>query len=145
MAAHGDLTDVTRFVERLWRPGDVREVRILKVGRYRRTHSGYFDDPALIEPAIAAYDGTVNVYVTVNPVDPALLARAKNRIVEGADTTTSDADILARRWIPIDIDPRRVAVEHNLVVLKRTAFETTEVRDGDQVEIVNFVGGGSDT
>ena len=43
----------------------------------------------------------------------------------------------------LDIDGRRVAVEHNLVVLKRTAFETTEIREGDQVEIVNFVGGGS--
>jgi thiamine biosynthesis protein ThiS len=42
----------------------------------------------------------------------------------------------------LEIDPRRVAVEHNLVVLKRALFETTEVRDGDQVEIVNFVGGG---
>jgi thiamine biosynthesis protein ThiS len=40
------------------------------------------------------------------------------------------------------IDPRRVAVEHNLAVIKRTAFDTIEVRDGDQVEIVNFVGGG---
>jgi thiamine biosynthesis protein ThiS len=42
----------------------------------------------------------------------------------------------------LDIDPRRVAVEHNLVVLKRFTFDTTTVRDGDQVEIVNFVGGG---
>lgn len=42
----------------------------------------------------------------------------------------------------LDIDARRVAVEHNLTVLKRAAFETTEVREGDQVEIVNFVGGG---
>jgi thiamine biosynthesis protein ThiS len=42
----------------------------------------------------------------------------------------------------LEIDARRVAVEHNLVVLKRTAFDTTEVRDGDQIEIVNFVGGG---
>ena len=42
----------------------------------------------------------------------------------------------------LDIDPRRVAVEHNLVVLKRATFETTTVREGDQVEIVNFVGGG---
>jgi thiamine biosynthesis protein ThiS len=40
------------------------------------------------------------------------------------------------------IDARRVAVEHNLVVLKRTAFDDTELRDGDEVEIVNFVGGG---
>ena len=43
----------------------------------------------------------------------------------------------------LDIDPRRVAVEHNLVVLKRAAFDDTPVRDGDQIEIVNFVGGGS--
>ena len=42
----------------------------------------------------------------------------------------------------LEIDARRVAVEHNLIVLKRAAFETTEVREGDQVEIVNFVGGG---
>jgi thiamine biosynthesis protein ThiS len=42
----------------------------------------------------------------------------------------------------LEIDARRVAVEHNLVVLKRTLFDTTEIRDGDQVEIVNFVGGG---
>ena len=42
----------------------------------------------------------------------------------------------------MDIDPRRVAVEHNLTVLKRAAFADTVVRDGDRIEIVNFVGGG---
>jgi len=47
-------------------------------------------------------------------------------------------DLLAQ----LSIDARRVAVEHNQVVVKRAAFETTEIREGDQVEIVNFVGGG---
>jgi sulfur carrier protein len=42
----------------------------------------------------------------------------------------------------LDVDARRVAVEHNLVVLKRASFDTIEIREGDQVEIVNFVGGG---
>ena len=42
----------------------------------------------------------------------------------------------------LDIDARRVAVEHNLVVLKKDAFASTRVNEGDQVEIVNFVGGG---
>jgi thiamine biosynthesis protein ThiS len=42
----------------------------------------------------------------------------------------------------LDIDSRRVAVEHNLVILKRAAFETTTLKEGDEVEIVNFVGGG---
>jgi thiamine biosynthesis protein ThiS len=42
----------------------------------------------------------------------------------------------------LDIDARRVAVEHNLVVLKRDQFDLSVVRDGDEIEIVNFVGGG---
>lgn len=42
----------------------------------------------------------------------------------------------------LDIDARRVAVELNLFVLKRAAFDTTIVNEGDEVEIVNFVGGG---
>jgi thiamine biosynthesis protein ThiS len=42
----------------------------------------------------------------------------------------------------LDIDARRVAVEHNVVVLKRAAFTTTAIHEGDEIEIVNFVGGG---
>jgi thiamine biosynthesis protein ThiS len=42
----------------------------------------------------------------------------------------------------LGIDARRVAVELNLVVLKRAAFATTMVQAGDAMEIVNFVGGG---
>ena len=42
----------------------------------------------------------------------------------------------------LDIDPRRVAVEHNLTILKRQRFPEVVVADGDRVEIVNFVGGG---
>lgn len=42
----------------------------------------------------------------------------------------------------LEIDSRRVAVEHNLVVLKRALYESTMISEGDEVEIVNFVGGG---
>ena len=42
----------------------------------------------------------------------------------------------------LEIDPRGVAVERNFVVIKRDAYGTTAVEDGDQIEIVNFVGGG---
>lgn len=42
----------------------------------------------------------------------------------------------------LEIDPRRVAVEHNLSIIKRHRFEDVLVGDGDRVEIVNFVGGG---
>ncbi len=56
------------------------------------------------------------------------------------DGTLSIADLLTH----LAIDPRRVAVEHNLVVVKRSAYETTMVSAGDQVEVVNFVGGGAE-
>jgi thiamine biosynthesis protein ThiS len=43
----------------------------------------------------------------------------------------------------LHIDPRLVAVEHNLSIIKRARYESTLIGDGDQIEIVNFVGGGS--
>ena len=54
------------------------------------------------------------------------------------DRPVSVTDLLTR----LDIDPRRVAVEHNLAILKRQRFPEVVVTDGDTVEIVNFVGGG---
>ena len=42
----------------------------------------------------------------------------------------------------LKIDPRLVAVEHNVVVIKRHLYDTTEINEGDEIEIVNFVGGG---
>ena len=42
----------------------------------------------------------------------------------------------------LDIDPRRVAVEHNRLVVKKAAYASTVVSEGDEVEVVNFVGGG---
>jgi thiamine biosynthesis protein ThiS len=42
----------------------------------------------------------------------------------------------------LTIDPRVVAVEHNLVVVKRDKYDAVVLTDGDEVEIVNFVGGG---
>ena len=42
----------------------------------------------------------------------------------------------------LDIDARRVAIEHNLTIIKRQQFPDVMIEDGDQVEIVNFVGGG---
>ena len=41
-----------------------------------------------------------------------------------------------------EIDARRVAVELNLTVVKKAAYDSAVIKDGDEVEIVNFVGGG---
>ncbi len=40
------------------------------------------------------------------------------------------------------IDARRVAVELNRRILKRDEFDDAAVSDGDELEVVHFVGGG---
>jgi thiazole synthase len=42
----------------------------------------------------------------------------------------------------IGLDPHRVAVERNLLVVPRSLFRETAVEDGDDFEIVHIVGGG---
>jgi sulfur carrier protein len=49
---------------------------------------------------------------------------------------------IAELLVRLDIDPRRVAVERNCVIVKRDKYGETGIADGDQIEIVNFVGGG---
>jgi len=42
----------------------------------------------------------------------------------------------------LGIDPRRVAVELNTDIVSKSTYETTILKDGDRMEIVQFVGGG---
>jgi sulfur carrier protein len=42
----------------------------------------------------------------------------------------------------LKIQPARVAVEVNLSIIKKDAYAGHVLRDGDEVEIVSFVGGG---
>ena len=50
---------------------------------------------------------------------------------------------LATLLAELNIEPRRVAVEHNLAIVKRAQYDSVIVREGDAIEIVNFVGGGT--
>ncbi|MEE8191939.1 MAG: sulfur carrier protein ThiS [Gemmatimonadales bacterium] len=42
----------------------------------------------------------------------------------------------------LDLDPQAVVVELNKEIVRRPALGDTTVRNGDQVELVHFVGGG---
>lgn len=42
----------------------------------------------------------------------------------------------------LGLHPRLIVVEHNREILDRTSFDATEVRAGDTIELVHFVGGG---
>ena len=42
----------------------------------------------------------------------------------------------------IGLDPKKVAVERNLEIIPRSTLADVMLADGDQLEIVHFVGGG---
>ncbi|MBH0191759.1 MAG: sulfur carrier protein ThiS [Nitrospira sp.] len=52
---------------------------------------------------------------------------------------TTVADLLRE----LDIKIERVAVELNLEILDRAMFGQRSLKDGDRVEILSFIGGGS--
>ena len=42
----------------------------------------------------------------------------------------------------LGLDPLRVAVERNMAIVARSTLGQVKVEDGDQYEVVHFVGGG---
>jgi len=63
-------------------------------------------------------------------------------IVNGEPRTIAAGASIAAMLEEIGIDPRKVAVEHNLEVVPRSTLGDVAVNDGDSFEIVHFVGGG---
>ena len=64
-------------------------------------------------------------------------------VLNGEDFEIAEPLSLSSLLAQLEIDTRRVAVEHNLIVVKRGQLDTVTVCDGDQIEVVNFVGGGT--
>lgn len=93
----------------LFDPADVVELRAFPKGR-KRTDAGYFDGAhwgELADYATCMSASGDAVYITLNPVDPQLLSRYANRIQSFAKSTTTDKQVLRRRWLLIDLDPVR--------------------------------------
>jgi hypothetical protein len=111
-----------RTLKVLFEPGMVVELRAFKG---RETVSGYYDDhPALAREACNLDERAYAVYVTLNKVDPSLLARASNRTRKVyREPTTSDSDIVRRRWLPLDFDPVRPSGVSATDAEKRAAKE----------------------
>ncbi len=42
----------------------------------------------------------------------------------------------------LELEPRKIAVEHNLEIVPKSLYGDTVLSDGDRIEIVQFVGGG---
>ncbi len=62
--------------------------------------------------------------------------------VNGTERELPAGRTVAQTLAQLGLEPRLVVVEHNRVILDRARLPEVEVRAGDNLEIVHFVGGG---
>ena len=48
------------------------------------------------------------------------------------------ADLIAHLGLP----EKKIAIERNREIVSKSTFETTELSEGDRLEIIHFIGGG---
>lgn len=110
--------EVTRFLNLMVEPDQVFEVRSPKAsqqrgGDFKATYSGYFAGVIKAADAILQLDHlgvAPAIYLTLNPCQPDLMCREQtNTLLFKAQHTTQDSEIVNRRWMLLDFDPKRPA------------------------------------
>lgn len=107
------LTAIAQVLD-LLHGGNLVEIRAIGVpggGSKRSVWSGYFDDYLAAAKAVEGLEAKkpAGIYVTLNTIHPGLIARAPNRIEQSPAHSTTNAEIVGRRWLLIDVDPCRPA------------------------------------
>ncbi len=99
---------MNEYTLRLWydifkNNNELVEIRILDPNT-KKSYSGYFTDIETLLNAIKPYD-YCNIYFTLNIINDACYSREQHdKISLRPKSTTSDSDIIARKWCLIDID-----------------------------------------
>ena len=63
--------------------------------------------------------------------------------INGEPRDFPDGLTIAALVAQLGMKPDRVAVELNLEIVPRSQWDTAQLKDGDKLEVVHFVGGGS--
>lgn len=105
-------TEIAQQLSLFIAPDQVTELRALHVGHRGRTFAGWFTGDRLEDmarQALALSRQAAGVYFIPNPIDPAFAAKRLNRVldVHRGFTLTSDAEVIERRHLIVDLDPRR--------------------------------------
>lgn len=70
------------------------------------------------------------------------MSPALNITLNGAATALPESLTLSELLARHRLKPETVVVEHNLRVPAKDEYDRIEIRDGDRIEIVKFMGGG---
>ncbi len=72
-----------------------------------------------------------------------LATKTLNLTINGEARTLSGAMSVRALLLHLGLDPKKIAVERNLEIVPRSAYDAVTVADGDRYEIVHFIGGGN--
>ena len=62
--------------------------------------------------------------------------------INGEERSFCSPLTVAELLVSLEVDPRQVGVERNKSLVRKTEFSDVCLADGDELEIVTFVGGG---
>ncbi|UDI77496.1 sulfur carrier protein ThiS [Staphylococcus taiwanensis] len=63
-------------------------------------------------------------------------------IINGDAFTFDSEQSINQVLVSLELDPERVIVEHNKTLIKQDDYDIHTVREDDQLELLEFVGGG---
>ncbi len=104
-----DYNETRRAIELLQAPGEVFEVRVIGTASRKDIISGYFQDADTLFQKFNTIDlRKRNVYITLGEVREECFSRSQcERFEKNPAVTTNDNDIIAYRWLFVDLDPVR--------------------------------------
>ncbi len=86
--------------------------------------------------------GTHTIEPTCSAVEAALLSRPMQLVVNGEERQVGQSTTVKQLLASLGLADTLVAVERNEEVVPRARHDSTELNEGDRVEVVHFVGGG---
>jgi len=118
-------TEVLRSLKLYVTYKGVVELRVLGYKKPDAILSGYYNDLEKLARDVVMLDRqATGFYFTLNEINPELLHRRMNRYETGRVITTTDQDVVRRRWLPIDVDVKRLSgisstdEEHDCAIAK---------------------------
>lgn len=66
-----------------------------------------------------------------------------NLVINGEDHHDLSEPLTVQGLIAhLGLPEKKIAIERNREIVSKSTFETTELSDGDRLEIIHFIGGG---
>ena len=126
MTNNFDIRQVYQFWDVFKGGNQLTEIRL--ISNDGKTASGYFTNPNVMIEAVKPYINDYSVYFTVNRVNPDCYGRPqRDKIMLRVKNTTTDAEIIGRDWVLLDLDSKRAtgvnATNDQLSYAKKKANE----------------------